>query len=53
MAVTTIKALLAVGKQVDQALAAASAESATHAAAAQPPTSPAPADKQLAPNRGR
>lgn len=53
MAVTTIKALLAVARQLDQAQAAASAESAVHAAAAQPTAAPATPSGQLAPNSGR
>jgi hypothetical protein len=41
MAVTTIKGLLAVAARIGQALDAASAESGQHAAAPDPPASPA------------
>lgn len=40
MAVTTIKGLLAVAREVEQAQAAASAESAAHVAAAAPQGKP-------------
>lgn len=53
MAVVTIKALLAVGRQVDQALAAASAESTMHAAAAAPAAPTATPAGQQAPASGR